>query len=116
MLAWARLGSGDVEDARRLAEEAIARAQEQGTRFFEAETELILARVLPRAGEPPGARAALERAAVGIEETGGRALSPMLEEQAARVAAEEGGDPRPGLERARTLRPDRRRTRRSTRA
>jgi ATP/maltotriose-dependent transcriptional regulator MalT len=103
LLAWARLGADDVAGAGTLARQAITRAREQGARFFEAEAELILARVLTVSGELPDARSALARARVGVEETGGRSIMPMIEEQAARVTAEEGGDPNPELERARDL-------------
>ncbi len=103
LLAWARLGADDVAGARTLARQAITRAHEQGARFFKAEAELILARVLTVSGELRDARSALARAGVGVEETGGRSITPMIEEQAARVTAEEGGDPNPELERARDL-------------
>ncbi len=103
VLAWARLGAGDAAVAKTLAQQAITRAREQGARFFEAEAELVLARVLTVSGELSDARSALTRARVGVEETGGRSITPMIEEQAARVTAEEGGDPNPELERARDL-------------
>jgi adenylate cyclase len=103
MLAQALLGMGDVAGAKAQAERAIARAREQETRLFEAEAELTLSRALAASGELADARAALARARDLVEAAGARALEPMLEEQEARITALEGGDPAPGLARAREL-------------
>ena len=103
LLARAQLGNGELASARATAEDAIARAREQGARFFEAQAELIYARVLTASGDLRDARLALEHARAGVAETGGRASEPAIEEQAARLKAEEGGDSRPGLERAQRL-------------
>ena len=93
LLSQAYLGANDVSRARARAEEAIARAQAQGTLFFECLAQLALARAL-RAEQGVSAGDAIEtclvRALELVRETAGRVLEPQIIEEQARLAALRG--------------------------
>jgi class 3 adenylate cyclase/tetratricopeptide (TPR) repeat protein len=75
-LAEALLGARDGEGARATAEEAVALAERRGSRFWELTARLALARCAP--GDD--AHAALRRAEVLLDETGGEVLRAQVEQ------------------------------------
>jgi class 3 adenylate cyclase/tetratricopeptide (TPR) repeat protein len=88
-LAEALLGAGDAVRARRTAEEAIATARRRGTPVWEAQAQLVLARVLlARLGAQ--ARDAIESALGSclslIEQTEARVYEPHVHEVRAELA------------------------------
>jgi len=88
-LARAYLGCGNTRGARATAEEAVAVGRRRGTREYECEAHLALARVLLRtegAGSREAIEAALGRALALVEETGARGLEPLIREELAELA------------------------------
>src|SRR5207247_7453267 len=79
VLAEAHLGAREVGRARQVADEALARARQLGTRVEEIQAELVLARVLRHAEAATSAiEGALCNAAALIEETGARGYEPFV--------------------------------------
>jgi adenylate cyclase len=99
-LALARLGSGDLGKARETALEAVALTSARGHKLFESQARIALARVLMQS-DGAAARSAiaaeLDSAGALIDETGARALSPLVYEERARLARLL--DDEPGFER-----------------
>jgi hypothetical protein len=94
-LSEARLGAGDLASARALAEESVARAKEQGAKYFECWGRLALSRALladPDADASAEIERHLERALKLVGETEGRALEPQIGEERARLAELRGDD------------------------
>ena len=89
LLSEARLGLGEAERARALAEEAVEVARRQGLRLFECRALLTLSLALI-AGEGAKARreveAALGRAQSLVEAMGARAYEPLVLVERARLA------------------------------
>jgi adenylate cyclase len=102
-LARARLGRGDAAEARRAAEEAVALARDLGQANYESQARIALAQALC-ASDGAKARAAIEeeldRASTLIEQTGGRAFEPWINEARAELAGVLGDE----AERERELR------------
>jgi hypothetical protein len=100
-LALARLGSGDVTRSREAALEAVALTSKRGHRLWESHARIALARVLMQSDDGRAARSAIEaeldRAEALIQETGARALAPLVLEERARLARLLGDEP--GFER-----------------
>jgi tetratricopeptide (TPR) repeat protein len=88
-LARAQLCEGRAGDARRTAEESVARAQERGQKYAELHAQIALADALC-AEQGTRARAAIERAlqqaTTLVEETGARTQAPRISEVRARLA------------------------------
>ena len=101
-LAEARLGAGDLDRARALAEEGVAIAARIGARVDAIYAHWTLARVLLRDGadQADAIRAALREARRLIEETGAKNILPLVLLEQAELARLEG-DP---TERERALR------------
>ncbi len=90
LLAEAELALGDRAEALAAVREGIEVGQAGGARYFEAEAQIALARVLmATGGELPRAEieAALDRAEFLIAAIAGRGLSPRVLEQRGRLAA-----------------------------
>jgi len=105
-LARARLGAGDVERARQLAAEAVARAEAQGTACFEVGARVALASALRASGAAVDEiEACLDAAHDGVERTGGRVYAPQILEERARLEALRGEESAAlrGLQEARAL-------------
>jgi adenylate cyclase len=93
-LAEARMELGDLVEARALAERALETSQRQGY-FWEADADVILARVLMRAeGADAASRieALLERAQTLVTNSGARSRDPMLRLQRAELARLRGDE------------------------
>ena len=93
LLARAHRGSGDLETALALAEEAVAIAAQRGTPFHGVAADLELARALRVARGAEAAdqiEACLARADRAVQETGGRVLAPQLLEEQALLAGLRG--------------------------
>jgi class 3 adenylate cyclase/tetratricopeptide (TPR) repeat protein len=93
VLSAAHLGANEVARARMSAEEAVAMARSQGSRYFEVVAQVALARALR--GESGAAAGheierCLDRAQDLVLETGGRSLEPQILEERARLAALRG--------------------------
>jgi len=96
LLSDAHRGRGDFDLARRTAEEALAVARRRGSRLFECDAQLALARVLLatdgwRARER--IESALAEAAAVVEQTGARVRLPFIHverAELARLGGEEG--------------------------
>jgi ATP/maltotriose-dependent transcriptional regulator MalT len=94
-LAEAHLGLGNNSRARALADEALAVARRQGTRFYECCAHIARARVLLRtegATASPEIQAHLREAQDLVEETGGRSQQPFIHEELANLARLTGDD------------------------
>jgi class 3 adenylate cyclase/tetratricopeptide (TPR) repeat protein len=91
-VAAVRLGVGDVEEAVRMAEEAVEVARKRRTPLFECRSLLVLARALLATDEVPVERtaAAIARALAIVEATGARGYEPFLHVEAARLARVKG--------------------------
>jgi class 3 adenylate cyclase/tetratricopeptide (TPR) repeat protein len=91
-LADAHRACGRIEEARRLAQEAVAMAESTGTRAREIAAQLAFARVLiaDGAGERDAIDAALARAEALVDETGARAHLPFVSEVRADLARARG--------------------------
>ncbi len=88
-LADAHLGAGEVGRARQVANEAVARAQQLGTRVEEIQAELVLARVLLHAEAATATKAieeALHRASALIQETSAGGYTPFVHVERAALA------------------------------
>ncbi len=88
-LAEAYLGCGDAAGARATAEDAVAVGRRRGTKGFEREAHLALARVLLRtegARSRKAIEAALGRALALVEESGARGLEPFIRVELAELA------------------------------
>jgi class 3 adenylate cyclase/tetratricopeptide (TPR) repeat protein len=89
LLSDAHRGRGDFDLARRTAEEALAVARRRGSRLFEGDAQLALARVLLATD---GWRAreqidrALTKAAAVVEQTGARVRLPLIHVERAELA------------------------------
>jgi adenylate cyclase len=96
LLAIGYLGAGQVERARKTAEEAIRVARRGGARHYELEAQLHLARVL-MASEGAAARPAIEESlarALGlVGETGAKGIEPQIIEARAELANLLGDEP-----------------------
>jgi class 3 adenylate cyclase/tetratricopeptide (TPR) repeat protein len=94
-LAEARLGLGDLEEARASAEDAVRRVRDLGTKVTECRALLTFGRVLLRT-EGASARsrveAALGRALALVTETGAGLYEPQIRLQLAEVARLAGDD------------------------
>jgi len=89
LLAEAYLGCGNAAGARATAEEAVAVGHRRGTKVYEGEAHLALARVLLRsrgAKAKPKIEDALARALALVEETGARSLEPFVRVELAELA------------------------------
>lgn len=90
ILAGAYLGHGDLELARSTAEEALAVARQHGSRLFECDAQIVMARVLMRT-EGSKAKAAIESALAQaqalVEETGARVRQPLIHIERAELAS-----------------------------
>jgi hypothetical protein len=95
-LALARLGSGDLAQARQMALEAVALTSKQGLKLLELRARIALARVLPQS-DGAAARFAIEdelgQVQALIHETGARPLAPFVHEERARLARLLGDEP-----------------------
>jgi class 3 adenylate cyclase/tetratricopeptide (TPR) repeat protein len=93
-LAAAYLGSGKVNDARKLAREAVEVARRRSTPLFECRALLTLARSLLGGSKPEvdEAVAVLAEALAIVERTGARGYEPFLRLELARVAAARGDE------------------------
>ena len=94
-LAEALRAVGELDRARAIAEEGVAVGQRIGTRVYESEAQLALARVLLRQRGVDAARAvrsALERAEALLRETGARNFQPFVHLERAELARL-SGDP-----------------------
>jgi adenylate cyclase len=94
-LAEARRLRGELDRARGICEEAIAAAQRSGTRIWECDAWLSLARLLLLRGVAEASAAeeivrALKRAQELIDETGGESRRPHLDELQAELAHARG--------------------------
>ena len=88
-LACVLLESGQREQARARAEEAVRLADKYGTKLFEARAHLTLSRVLLGMSDRSSAKrieSALARAQALIEETGAVAYIPWVHEERAGLA------------------------------
>ena len=88
-LAEAQLAAGQLDDARATAEEATSAGRRIGTRIYEAEAQLALARVLLRrggAGTAHAIRSALDRGEALSAETGAKNLQPFIHLERAELA------------------------------
>ena len=88
-LAEARLATGQLDVARATAEEAVSAGQRIGTRIYEAEAQLVLARVLLRrdgAGAADAIRSALEQGEAIFSESGAKNLQPFVHLERAELA------------------------------
>ena len=88
-LAEARLATDQLDAARATAEEAVSAGQRIGTRIYEAEAQLVLARVLLRSDGKAGAdgiRSALAGAEVIHAESGAKNLQPFVHLERAELA------------------------------
>jgi hypothetical protein len=94
-LAAARLGLGDLEGARTVADEALEIARARRTRFHEVQARIELARVLAACdGDSASAESTrhLDRAAALMHETGAIAYAPQLHRARAECATAAGDD------------------------
>jgi tetratricopeptide (TPR) repeat protein len=92
-LAEAHLASGNLDAARRVAEEGVAAGQRIGTKVYESRAHLALARALLNQEGLAGARAireALDRAEALHMETGARNYQPFVHLARAELARLEG--------------------------
>jgi class 3 adenylate cyclase/tetratricopeptide (TPR) repeat protein len=95
MLAGAYLRRGDVARARATAEEALAVARRRGSRLFECDAQLALARVLLRSDGATAQRAiaaALDAALTLIEATGLKSREPFVHLERAELARVTGDE------------------------
>jgi tetratricopeptide (TPR) repeat protein len=98
-LAWlsaAHLGRGDASAARSYAEEAVATARTQGSKFWELAAQRALARALLRGKRPPPIKRTektLERAMSLVYETGAMGYEPLLRLEQAEFARVTGDEP-----------------------
>jgi tetratricopeptide (TPR) repeat protein len=89
LLAEGHLGLGQLGRARAGCDRAIAVARRNGTRLWECDAQLLLARILLRADAAPGeVAAAVERAGELIEQTGAEGRRPRLDDLRAAQARE----------------------------
>jgi len=94
-LAQAFLGLGDNDRARATADEAVAAARRQGTRFYECIAHITRASVLLRSDGATATaeiQTALSQAQALVEETGGRSQEPFIHEERANLARLTGDD------------------------
>jgi class 3 adenylate cyclase/tetratricopeptide (TPR) repeat protein len=94
--AEAQLAAGLLDDARATAEEAISAGRRIGTRLYEAEAQLALARVLLRsegAGAAAAIRTALDRGETIHAETGAKNRRPFVHLERAELARLENDAP-----------------------
>jgi adenylate cyclase len=93
ILAGAYLGHGDLDLARSTAAEALAVARQHGSRLFECDAQIVMARVLLRT-EGAKAKAAIESALAQaqalVEETGARVRQPLIHIERAKLAGISG--------------------------
>jgi adenylate cyclase len=92
-LAEAHLALGELAEARRIAEQALVAGEKRGTRLFECEAALTLARVLLHDGSDDAleeAELALARAGRLVEWTGARSLEPFVRVELAALAHARG--------------------------
>ncbi len=91
-LAWlsaAELGKGDATAARRHAEDGVATARTQGSKFWELAAQRALARALLRGKRPPPAartRKVLDRCIALVAETGAMGYDPLIRLEVAEFA------------------------------
>ena len=81
LLSEAYRGRGDFDVARQTAEEALAIARQRGSRLFELDAQLALARALLSAAgrqEHERIESALAQAAAVVEQTGARVRQPFI--------------------------------------
>jgi len=91
LLAEARLGAGDLAEAREPADEAVAVARRRTTAIFEIPALLARARVLlAGAGASPAVARDLDDATALVERTTARAYLPVVLVERARLAALRG--------------------------
>jgi tetratricopeptide (TPR) repeat protein len=93
--ARAQIGLGDISGARSSAAEATAVAVRCGTRFYEAQARLQLARATmaePASGDERSARAELDRALSIVQALGARSFAPYIHLELAHVALTVGDD------------------------
>jgi class 3 adenylate cyclase/tetratricopeptide (TPR) repeat protein len=90
ILAECALGTGDVAEARRLAEDAVATAVRRHTRGMEARARVVLGRSLTVSGVTEGARRELEEALGMTRACGLAMLETIVHEALAELAAAEG--------------------------
>jgi adenylate cyclase len=106
--ARAQIGIGDIPGARSSAEEATAVAVRCGTRFYEAQARLQLARAMlagPHPADEPSARAELDQALNIVQAQGIRSYSPYIHLELAHLARSVGNQAayHEGLSRAHRL-------------
>jgi adenylate cyclase len=87
--ARAQIGLGEISGARSSAQEAIVIALRCGTRFYEAQARLQLARAImaePASGEARSAQAELDQALSIVEASGIRSYAPHIHLEVGRIA------------------------------